>query len=442
MTYYPLSIQGPSTPIHSIEEQALELVTTASPPRVSSPPVNVSPEQLLLSDRKITKEQSIVSCLLDAFGPNRKGISPLSNAMCYTNPMAFKILTSALQGLFKSPGLYPLGARMEELVDNIKSIEFFGREIQYLNSDDRFYLDSKLLSCTRHEYSMEILERVSEVLPNVEGDPRSPIEIATEILSRAFFAEDADFERHVFNFSRGEGNFSDKVRSYNVMRRYILERRNNPDPVFLTTAIRVIIYNLERALPSLVLSVIPPELWTLTHLTQLRMTSSSLSFLPSDIARLPQLTILDVMNNELTDLPPELALLTNLKTLKLVNNRFNGLPPHIGQLSQLVKLDCSGNPLTVLPTEIGNLRNLKEFSFVSTRIETLPDEFKSLTKLETLNAYCVQFIGIPRVMVHFKNLMHLRMDFPKLEQPFTDEVKEWLSHLKSQGCDFGDNGPA
>ncbi|MBP9693469.1 MAG: leucine-rich repeat domain-containing protein [Alphaproteobacteria bacterium] len=421
-------------------EQMSELAPIASPQRTGSPTVDMDPEQVALLDRQRTQNESPVQSmclLLDTFGPNMKGVSREANALCYVNPAAFKILTSALQGMFRNSGLYPLRFAMEELVENTKSVEFFGRQIHELNEDDRLYLRSCLLSHTRHEFCLEILDRVSKALPSRNDDPREPMEIAIELLSRDFFTDEADFERHVFNFSRGEGThkLSEKVRSYDLARRYILERQgDDDDPVFLTTLIRV--QNFNHQIPKLIMSCIPPEMWTLTHLTYLRMTDVSIAVLPAGIGQLTELTILDLRDNELTDLPPELVELQKLRLLSLVNNKFAKLPPHIGELSQLVKLDCSGNLLKTLPAELGKLTHLESLSFVENRLETLPDELKSLINLKVLTAYRNDFSEVPEVMLHFKNLTQLILDFKDLEPAYTDQVRTWLDDLKSKDCAF------
>lgn len=422
-------------------EQMSDLAPTASPPRTVSPSMDMDPEQVALLDRQRTQNESPVQSmclLLDTFGPNMKGVSREANALCHVNPAAFKILTSALQGMFRNSGLYPLRLAMEELVENIKSVEFFGRQIHELNEDDRLYLRSCLLSHTRHQFCLEILDRVSEVLPSGNDDPREPMDIAIELLSRDFFTDEADFERHVFNFSRGEGThkLSEKVRSYDLARRYILERQgDDEDFVFLTTMIRLQNYP-QFPVAKLIMSCIPPEMWTLTHLTYLGMTYVSIAVLPAGIGQLTELTILDLRDNELTDLPPELVHLQKLRRLSLVNNKFVTLPPHIGELSQLVKLDCSGNLLRTLPAELGKLTHLESLSFVGNRLETLPGDLKSLINLKVLTAYRNDFSEVPEVMLHFKNLTQLILDFKDLEPAYTDQVRTWLDDLKSKDCAF------
>jgi Leucine-rich repeat (LRR) protein len=62
--------------------------------------------------------------------------------------------------------------------------------------------------------------------------------------------------------------------------------------------------------------------------------------------------------NALSSLPPELWQLTHLQYLDLSSNRLSSLPPEIGQLAELQRLWLNYNQLQHLPTEIGNLNNL------------------------------------------------------------------------------------
>ena len=74
---------------------------------------------------------------------------------------------------------------------------------------------------------------------------------------------------------------------------------------------------------------------------------SVLSFqrIPPDIARLINLSHLDLSGNKLRSLPAELGDMTHLRELLLNNNALRVLPYELGKLFLLQTLGLSGNPL-------------------------------------------------------------------------------------------------
>ena len=83
--------------------------------------------------------------------------------------------------------------------------------------------------------------------------------------------------------------------------------------------------------------------------------------IPPEIGNLINLTVIDLINNQLTgEIPPEIGNLTNLTYLNLFSNQLTGeIPPEIGNLTNLWYLEFQGNQLTgQIPSEIGNLVNL------------------------------------------------------------------------------------
>lgn len=97
---------------------------------------------------------------------------------------------------------------------------------------------------------------------------------------------------------------------------------------------------------------ISPPLFTYTFLTSLYLNHNSLSTLPTDIAKLINLKVLDCSSNNLTAIPPELGMLVNLKELLFFDNTISALPNELGMLYQLEMLGLEGNPIQ---TDIKNL---------------------------------------------------------------------------------------
>eukprot|EP00727_Mastigamoeba_balamuthi_P004942 m51a1_g14446 hypothetical protein (264) ;mRNA; r:588668-592817 len=94
------------------------------------------------------------------------------------------------------------------------------------------------------------------------------------------------------------------------------------------------------------LRALPPEIGTLTNLTQLSAYGNQLRALPPEIGTLTNLTALCVNGNQLRVLPPEIGTLTNLTQLSVYGNQLRALPPEIGTLTNLTVLCASGNPIT------------------------------------------------------------------------------------------------
>lgn len=425
---------------NSLEEKAIELVTTASPPRASSSESYISTEQEPLQNRDAYIDNAIQ--LFEAFFPSGLSTNPISEVVCFVNPTAYAALSRVCQGLFH-------GAEQKQLIEmmlqnqvlNIKSLEFFGYEYRQLSEAEKKLLPYCLNGpSTRTGHCQLILNEIAydPDLSNLFPATIDDIEEIKKTLSRQHFQDEGDFERHVLKFEREGENLTlaQKVKAYEFIRRMIIESGLAVDNFFSIPDIRVITFDFDFSL-----SYVPPELWTLKHLTVLNLSGGGLTSLSPQLGELTQLTSLDVSDNALTSLPGELALLTNLTYLYIHSNRFEVFPSHIGKLTQLLNLFCGMNPFQTLPPEVGALTKLEILSLYSNQLESLPIELKMLSNLRQLIVYPSKMKEIPEVMVHFKNLTVLHVYFPDITKPFTPEVTEWLTHLKSQECDFGGHEP-
>ncbi|TYK02691.1 putative LRR receptor-like serine/threonine-protein kinase [Cucumis melo var. makuwa] len=90
-----------------------------------------------------------------------------------------------------------------------------------------------------------------------------------------------------------------------------------------------------------VVGVLPPELWTLTSLTYLKLDQNFLTgTLSASVGNLSELRTLSLGINGLSgELPKELGSLSKLELLALGSNNFSGpLPSELGNLSMLREL--------------------------------------------------------------------------------------------------------
>ena len=133
------------------------------------------------------------------------------------------------------------------------------------------------------------------------------------------------------------------------------------------------------------LTFLPPQVAKLPDLIKLNLSGNALTEVPIEITRLTYLTSLDVSSNQLTSLQPQIGKLISLTSLNVSLNQLTSLPPQIGELINLTNLNVSSNQLTSLPPQIGKLVNLRRLSVYGNRVAALPSEISSLTKLEEMN---------------------------------------------------------
>ena len=85
------------------------------------------------------------------------------------------------------------------------------------------------------------------------------------------------------------------------------------------------------------------------HITELDLTSNSLTTLPDDLAELKYLRVLRVKYNKLAAIPEAVVALQQLATLDVAGNRLTALPDDLAKLQALHDLDVSGNRLKHVP---------------------------------------------------------------------------------------------
>lgn len=162
------------------------------------------------------------------------------------------------------------------------------------------------------------------------------------------------------------------------------------------------------------LTSLPPEIAKLTNLTILNLTNNELTFLPREITKLTNLTYLNMHGNQLTSLPPEITGLTNLTRLVIGDNQLTSLPPEIARLTKLKSLWVDANLLTTLPPEIGNLTNLSFLNLYGNHLTSLPPEISNLTKLTILGLWDNQLANLPREISDLTSLSSLGLNHNQL----------------------------
>jgi hypothetical protein len=131
------------------------------------------------------------------------------------------------------------------------------------------------------------------------------------------------------------------------------------------------------------LTVLPPEIGTVTSLEVLNLNYGQLESLPPEIGNLVNLKAIFLFQNNLHSLPPEIGNLSQLRVLNAHYNRIESLPPEIGNLQNLEVLNLNANLLSELPPEIGQLSNLCMLWIADNQIQRLPVEMGNLSGLLT-----------------------------------------------------------
>lgn len=132
------------------------------------------------------------------------------------------------------------------------------------------------------------------------------------------------------------------------------------------------------------ISVFPPEMELLNHLTSLRIFDCP--NLPDGIDHLENLTHLEINLTGIETLPTGIFSLPNLVSLKIVENLdLKSLPSEIGQLSNLEELEIVFNNLIEdIPAEIGDLTSLETLDLRWNRLQSVPAILSNLNNLKTL----------------------------------------------------------
>ena len=153
--------------------------------------------------------------------------------------------------------------------------------------------------------------------------------------------------------------------------------------------------------------------------TELGLSDEGLEKLPPEIARLTQLSSLNLGGNQLSDLPESLeslTRLTQLTSLDLGGNQFGELPESVTRLSQLTSLDLRSNQLSELPESLTRLTQLTSLDLGDNQFSELPESLTRLTQLTTLNLYNNQLSELPESLGRLIQLTYLRLDKNQLSE--------------------------
>lgn len=166
--------------------------------------------------------------------------------------------------------------------------------------------------------------------------------------------------------------------------------------------------------PSMKLTEIPPQVFTLKELEVLSLSNNLIESVPDSITRLQNLTTLDLSFNGLTELPDSITRLRNLTTLNFGNNELTELPDSIARLQNLTVLHLSDNLLTELPDPITQLQKLIFLDLSDNILTDLPESVARLQNLEVLRLHGNNLVALPDCVTRLQNLTTLYLGANKL----------------------------
>ncbi len=160
------------------------------------------------------------------------------------------------------------------------------------------------------------------------------------------------------------------------------------------------------------------------RLTELDLSSNSLTEIPTEVFDLEWLETLYLIDNQLTSVAESITRLTNLSTLDLGGNQLTSVPESITNLTNLSTLNLSRNQLTSVAESITNLTNLSALDLSLNQLKSVPESITRLINLSTLYLSHNQLTSVPESITNLTNLSILDLGGNQLTS-----VAEFITRL-------------
>ena len=173
-------------------------------------------------------------------------------------------------------------------------------------------------------------------------------------------------------------------------------------------------------------SILTREIYSLSHLETLALSSNNLSSMPTALGDLPQLRRLLVDGNKITSVPPDIMRLRHITEIRLDGNRLSEFPLALTELITLRRLGLSRNKIgPSIPAQVRKLGNLVELDLDHNLIERLPLGLGFLHRtLQQLGLAFNRFSEVPAVVAELTTLDVLRLEGNRSHTRIDEETGE------------------
>lgn len=127
---------------------------------------------------------------------------------------------------------------------------------------------------------------------------------------------------------------------------------NTDDTLKLPTTFKFLKKLEDVTIENCIMDSLPKQLFTLSALNYLNISNTNTHYLSKHFERLPNLEVLIVENNPLTNVPFDIYKAQKLRLISLRGNKLTKLPSSISHLENLTLLDLRGNPINDEELEI------------------------------------------------------------------------------------------
>ncbi|WP_299457950.1 leucine-rich repeat domain-containing protein [uncultured Microscilla sp.] len=174
----------------------------------------------------------------------------------------------------------------------------------------------------------------------------------------------------------------------------------------------------------------PEEIRQTPNITNLNLSDNQIERIPAWIATLKNLQVLYLNNNQITNID-KLCALPHLEVLQLNNNQISRIPESIRGLTNLKRLYINNNLLVEVPTALGELTQLNQLLLAKNQLIDLPDTIGKLINLTSLNLFDNRLEQLPDTIGNLTQLTYLQLGFNCLVRlPHTLECLQALTHLE------------
>jgi Leucine-rich repeat (LRR) protein len=158
---------------------------------------------------------------------------------------------------------------------------------------------------------------------------------------------------------------------------------------------------------------IPIWIESIKELEKLTIKYSDIEFLPEGIFRLPNIKIIEIVDNNTDIVIPELttSYTSSLEELKIIHSLVEKIPRSIGKLSNLTKLDLESNNIETIPESLWDLSKLTYLNLGTNQINNISGSIGKLLNLTYLNLSGNEFEHLPESIVHLQKLTEFMINF-------------------------------